>query len=143
MKIFEGLGHLAFRVRDLDASVAFYDKIGFPEFLRLLNDRGEPWIVYLRITDELYLELLPKGVGDRVPGADRVGLTHLCLTVSDLDGAEAKLTSVGIPLSRPRKAGRGVDRNRGMWIEDPPDCIQYEAIRNLHAGCRPHVLTMY
>jgi len=154
MKIFESLGHLAFKVKDLDASVAFYDKIGFPEFLRLLNDKGEPWIVYIRITDELFLELFPKGVGDKVPEADRVGLTHLCLTTNDIDETERRLQSVGIPLSRPRKAGRGVDGNRGMWIEDPdghrieimemaPNCIQYQAIAKLKAGKGPDVLKLH
>lgn len=154
MKIFEGLGHLAFKVKDLDASIAFYDKLGFPEFLRLLNDKGDPWIVYLRITDEIYLELFPKGVGDKVPEADRIGLTHLCLTVKDIDAAEAQLKAVGVPLSRPRKEGRGVDRNRGMWIEDPDghrieimemaaDCIQYEAIKALHAGKKPVARSLF
>ena len=101
MPPFNSLGHVAFKVHDLDASLAFYQKLGFPEMLRLLNEKGEPWIVYLRVTDELYLELFPRGVGDRVPPENNVGMTHLCLTSSDLDATEAHLRSVGIPLSRP------------------------------------------
>ena len=42
MRPFNSLGHIAFKVRDLDTSVAFYGKLGFPEMLRLLNDKGEP-----------------------------------------------------------------------------------------------------
>jgi len=145
VQIFENLGHMAFKVKDLDASIAFYEKLGFPEFLRLLNEKNEPWIVYMRITDDCYIELFPKGVGDHVPEADRVGVTHWCLTVKDIDEAEKRLKANGIALSRPRKEGRGVDRNRGMWIEDPdghrieimemaPNCLQYEAIAALKAG---------
>ena len=148
MKIFDNLGHMAFKVKDLDASVAFYEKLGFPKFLSLLNEKGEPWIVYMRITDDVYLELFPKGAGDRVPEAEQVGLTHWCLTVKDLDETEKQLKSVGISLSRPRRDARGVDRNRGMWIEDPdghrieimemaPNCLQYEAIAAWKAGKPP------
>ena len=153
MTPFNSLGHIAFKVRDLDASLAFYGKLGFPEMLRLTNDKDEPWIVYLRVTDALYLELFPKGVGERVPPENNVGMTHLCLTSPDLDLTEAHLKSVGIGLSRPRNPKRGVDGNRGMWVEDPdgnrieimemaPDCIQFKAVENLHAGGEPHALAL-
>ena len=35
MAAFNTFGHIALKVRDLDASIAFYEKLGFPEFLRL------------------------------------------------------------------------------------------------------------
>lgn len=151
MSIFQGLGHIALRVSDLDASVAFYDRIGFPEILRLLNDKGEPWIVYHRIRDDLLLELFPSGEGPAP--TEGTGLMHLCLTVEDIDRAEAELARVGVPLMRPRSGGRGVDGNRGMWIEDPdgyqieimemaPDCIQNRAVQNLHEGGAPHALSL-
>jgi catechol 2,3-dioxygenase-like lactoylglutathione lyase family enzyme len=151
MPAFRNLGHIALRCHDLEASIAFYEKLGFPEFLRLNEEDGKPWIVYMRFGDDLYLELFPDGPDERVPGPAATGVTHLCLTVDDLDVAEAHLKEVGIPLSQPRRQTRGVDGNRGMWIEDPdgnrieimemaPNCIQYEAIRALHAGKPPHAL---
>ena len=155
MAIFEGLGHIALKVRDLDASVAFYNAIGFPEMLRLLDDQGAPWIVYHRVSDKLYLELFPGGKDATVPAesANATGLFHLCLTVTDADAAEAKLNKAGIKLSRPRKATKGLDGNRGMWIADPDcnlieimemaaDCIQYQAEANLKAGGKPQALTL-
>lgn len=154
MAIFKTLGHMAFRVNDLEASVAFYDRIGFPEMLRLLNDKGEPWIVYHRITDDLYLELFPGGDGETVAPPERTGLMHFCLTVEDLDIADAELKKAGIELMRPRASERGLDGNRGLWIEDPdgrqievmemaPGCIQLDAVRNLRDAGRPLALSLF
>jgi lactoylglutathione lyase len=145
MAAFNTFGHIALKVRDLDASIAFYEKLGFPEFLRLNNDDGKAWIAYLRFDDTTYLELFPGGT-DRVPGPQATGTNHICLTVDDIEATARHLASVGIPLTSPLDpAKRGVDRNRGMWIEDPDgirieimemakDCLQYEAIKKLAAG---------
>lgn len=152
MSIFKSLGHVALRVNDLDRSVAFYNAIGFPEVLRLLNKEGKPWIVYHRVSDDLYVELFPGGDGPVSP-PEKTGLMHLCLTVEDIDVAEAKLAEAGIELMRPRSPGRGIDGNRGMWIADPdgnqieimemaPNCIQYEAERAVLSGGKPHVLSL-
>ncbi|MES0165885.1 VOC family protein [Mesorhizobium sp. M0027] len=60
MKGITGFGHAAIKVKDLDASLAFYrDKLGFPEMLRLHNKDGSTWLVYLRITEEVFLEIFP------------------------------------------------------------------------------------
>jgi len=140
---FKTLGHINLKVQDLQASIDFYTKIGFPEFLSLTEEDGSPWIVYMRITDELYIELLPgaKGkAGDQVA----TGLNHLCLTTDDIEATVAMLSKAGIPLTTgfdPKK--RGVDKNRGTWIADPDgnrieimemasNCVQYEAIATLH-----------
>lgn len=152
MAAFNSLGHVAFRVNDLDRSLEFYRKLGFPEFLRLTQEDGRPWIAYLRITDELYLELFPGGDGGQAAGPSRTGVNHLCLTTDDIEATAAHLEAVGIEASAPLVPNRrGVDGNRGMWVTDPdgnrieimemaPDCAQYQAIRALHGGEPPHVL---
>ena len=115
--------------------------------LRLLNDKGEPWIVYLRVSDALYLELFPGGRAARSPDpgapASRISASPPRISTPPRRGSGDQ----GIALSQPRKPGRGVDGNRGMWIEDPdgnrieimemaPDCIQFRAVANLRAGRR-------
>lgn len=151
MSVFSGLGHVAFRVNDLDASLKFYEKLGYPEFLRLNNDDGKPWIAYLRITDELYLELFPGGNGEQAAGPDRTGVHHLSLACTDLAKVVAHLEAEGIELQTPFTDKRGVDGNRGVWIHDPdgnrieimemsPDCIQFAALRDVAAGKPPHSL---
>ena len=146
MAAFNSLGHVAFRVNDLEKSLDFYARLGFPEFLRLTNDDGSPWICYLKITDESYIELFPGADGTTVPNTMRPGLNHLCLTTPDIEMTVAGLTRAGVPLTTPLDpARRGVDRNRGCWVTDPdgnrieimemaPNCVQYEAIAQLKSG---------
>ena len=140
MKHITSIGHVAIRVKDIDRSLDFYvNKLGFQEMFRLDRD-NKLWIVYLRITDDQYLELFPEGVGDRGPGVDDVGFNHMCLAVDDLDAVIAQLDQVGVPLTRPKKVA--IDRNAQAWIEDPdgnrlelmqlaPDAMQLEAIKRL------------
>jgi lactoylglutathione lyase len=149
---FGSLGHIALRVNDLERSLAFYGKLGFPEFLRLTQADGRAWIAYLRVTDELYIELFPGGDGSSVPGPETTGVNHLCLTTDDIEQTAAHLEAMGIAASAPLvPSRRGVDGNRGMWIIDPDgnrieimemaaDCAQYEALRAMRDGAPAKVL---
>ncbi len=143
MKSVKAIAHVAIRVKDIDASLAFYaGKLGFREMFRLFQDDGKLWIVYLRVTDDQYVELFPNAIGDRSPPAEAIGLNHLCLEVEDIDDSLADLEKAGIPLFRPKKMQ--VDRNWQAWIQDPDgnriellqmgkDSLQYEAIRKMRA----------
>ncbi len=47
----KGLAHVCFTVRDLDASIAFYqEKLGFTPAFDFINDRGERFGVYLHLS---------------------------------------------------------------------------------------------
>lgn len=118
MRGFTSLGHVAIRVSDVDRTLEFYSgKLGFAEMLRLHHDDGRLWLLYLRITDDQYLEVFPDAVGERAPPQDGNGLNHICLTVDDLDDVLRQLGERDVPLSRPLKVG--ADGNRQAWIEDP------------------------
>ena len=143
---FTQIAHVALKVRDLDKSLDFYvNKLGFAEMMRLPKPDGSPgvWLVYLRITDDQYLELFPDGQGDRAPDRDATAINHICLGVADLDATLAQLERVGIPLSAQKKMA--ADLNWQAWIEDPdgnrielmqmmPDCLQLAAIARLQAA---------
>lgn len=138
-----GYGHVAIKVKDLDTSLDFYrERLGFPEMLRLKNDDGSTWLVYLRITDDHYLEIFPGAENDRAPGWNANGVNHMCFTIDDLDATAERIKAAGIKLTAEIK--KGLDGNRQAWIEDPdgnrielmemhPDCLQYQGIKRLRA----------
>ena len=113
-----GLAHVAIKVTDLDRSLDFYiNRLGFPEMLRLNKDDGSTWLVYLRITDDHYLEVFPGAENDRAPGCDANGMNYMCLAVEDIDAVVQRIEAAGIALLLPLKLA--VDGNRQAWIEDP------------------------
>ena len=143
MAQFASLGHVAIRSKDIGRSLEFYRRLGLPEMFRLFYDDGSLFLIYLRITDDQYLELFPDASGDRAPGRETVGLNHLCLTVENIEHTLKELEQAGIPLTRELKTGG--DNNRQAWIEDPDgvrieimemakDSMQSQALGRLRAG---------
>jgi lactoylglutathione lyase len=147
MKGIAGLAHVAIKVTDLDRSLDFYvGKLGFREMLRLHTDEGAVWLVYLRITDDQYLEIFPGAETDRAPGWNANGMNHLCLAVDDIEELLGQIEAAGIPLLLPLKFA--VDGNWQAWIEDPdgnrielmqmsPDSLQLKAIERLRTEMAP------
>ena len=143
MLTIRSIGHVAIRVKDIDRSLDFYvNKLGFAEMMRFDRD-GRLWIVYLRITDEQFLEIFPDGTGDRAPEREPVGYNHMCLEITDIDVALRELAAAGVPLIREKQMG--ADGNWQAWIEDPdghrielmqmmPDSLQAKAIARMAAG---------
>lgn len=132
------LTHVAIRVADIARTLDFYEgKLGFSELMRLDRD-GRLWLVYLRITDDQYLEVFPEGVDGPAPAADKVGLNHLCLAVPDIDRAVAELDAAGIPLYRSKTLG--ADGNWQCWIEDP-DGHRIELMQMMPDGMQAKALS--
>jgi lactoylglutathione lyase len=141
-----GYGHVALKVADLERSLAFYrDNLGFAEMLRLHNDDGSVWLIYLRITDTQYLEIFPGAENDRAPGWNANGVNHMCLAVDDLDRTVAEIKAAGIVLTSEIKTG--LDHNRQAWLEDPDgnrielmemaaNSLQAEAITRLRGATK-------
>jgi lactoylglutathione lyase len=139
------LAHVAIRVKDVGRTLDFYvRKLGFVEMLRLDRD-GKLWLLYLRITDDQYLEVFPEGTGERAAERDVVGFNHICLQVPDIEQTVVELATLGIELIRPKI--KAADGNWQTWIEDPdghrielmqmdPDCLQAQAIARIRARTR-------
>jgi lactoylglutathione lyase len=144
MKGITGIGHVAIKVKDLDRALDYYvNKLGFPEMMRIDKPEGGLWLVYLRVTDEQFIEIFPGAENERAPGWNGNAITHVCLTVDDLDAVVERVTAAGIPLLIEKKTA--IDGNQQAWIEDPdgnliefmqisPDSMQMKAIARLRAA---------
>jgi lactoylglutathione lyase len=110
------IGHTAYRVKDIAASLDFYKKIGLTEAFTMERE-GKLWIVYMRLNDSQFLELFPDATEPTTLGPLSIGYAHLCLNVNDIQTTTAEIVAAGIPLDRPISKGR--DGNLQAWIVDP------------------------
>lgn len=110
--------HTSYRVTDADASVAFYQKLGFEE-RRRMPIRDEAINIFMGLP----------GDGDRLEltynfGVDSydvgTGYGHIALTVEDMEATLAKLAAVGI---EPEKPPYSVREGGSLlcFVRDPDD----------------------
>jgi lactoylglutathione lyase len=140
-----GIGHVAFRVRDLQRALDFYcGKLGLREAFRLEREgRPSPWIVYLQLAENAFIELFPVP-NDPVNAADpQASYSHYCLTVDDLQATLAEFAARGLEIAGEPKLG--LDGNWQYWLTDPdgnrlelmqmmPDSLQAAADAALRAA---------
>jgi catechol 2,3-dioxygenase-like lactoylglutathione lyase family enzyme len=98
---FNGIAHVAIRVHDLAASVAFYEKLGFEQAFDLRKN-DIPYESFIKINDSQFIELYP--VTERDPA---VGFLHLCFEGADLNAIYDDYISHGLTPTAVRKAGAG------------------------------------
>jgi len=96
-----GIAHVAFRVADLEASRAFYNKLGYVQFSEM--KRGEQTTeAFLKVNDHQFIELYP-----RLNPTQPLGLMHVCYESANLDTLHAEYLKRGLTPSDVRKAGAG------------------------------------
>jgi catechol 2,3-dioxygenase-like lactoylglutathione lyase family enzyme len=98
---FNGIAHVALRVHDLAASVAFYQKLGFEQAFDLRKN-DIPYESFIKINDTQFIELYP--VTERDPA---IGFLHLCFEGVDLNAIYDDYISHGLTPTAVRKAGAG------------------------------------
>jgi len=112
------IGHLAFHVRDMEATLRFYcDILGFRKAFELHRDNGEPWIVYVKVNDGQFIEFFYGGENAVPPVEKPVGYNHFCLEVEDIEQVARHLKENGVKLDVEPK--RGKDLNLQCWAKDP------------------------
>jgi catechol 2,3-dioxygenase-like lactoylglutathione lyase family enzyme len=105
-----GIAHVAFRVSDLEAARAFYNRLGFEQFFEMKQgDRTTE--AFLKVNDHQFIELYPR-TNDSQP----LGLMHICYESDDLESLHADYVKRGLAVSDVRKAGAG---NLLMTMKDP------------------------
>jgi len=96
-----GIAHVALRVHDLDASVAFYEKLGFVRAFALSRN-GTVYEAFLKINDWQFLELYPATTKDT-----QTGFLHLCFEGKNLQSVHDYYVEQGLTANDVHTAGAG------------------------------------
>jgi catechol 2,3-dioxygenase-like lactoylglutathione lyase family enzyme len=96
-----GLAHVALRVHDLAASVAFYQKLGFVKAFELSRE-GKVYEAFIKINDRQFIELYPTDEKNPNPG-----FLHVCFEGADLHAAHDFYVAQGLTPKDVRTAGAG------------------------------------
>jgi catechol 2,3-dioxygenase-like lactoylglutathione lyase family enzyme len=96
-----GIAHVAVRVSNLDASVAFYEKLGFVRAFALSRD-GNVYEAFIKLNDRQFIELYPATAKDT-----QIGFLHLCFEGADLQAAHDFYVAQGLTPNQVRTAGAG------------------------------------
>ena len=112
------LVHTCLRVLDPDASVRFYETLGFEQTGRLNFDSA--YNVYLGLPGDGDKLELTVNAGRTEPYDLGDGYNHIALTVDDLDAALTRLADIGVvPEKPPYRPGGRDDLPRIAFVADP------------------------
>lgn len=96
-----GIAHVAFRVSDLSAARAFYEKLGFETAFEFSKD-GAVTESFIKINDRQFIELYP-----RKDSSQPLGVMHICYESAELQGLHDEYVKRGLNPSPVKKAGAG------------------------------------
>ncbi len=99
-KLIKGIAHGAFNVKDMDTTVRFYEEVfGFKKAFEMKRpETGEPWIVYIYVGRDQFIELFYGGK-NTIPYDDaNIGFSHICFEVEDIKVVEQSIIDHGAPL---------------------------------------------
>ena len=112
------LVHTCVRVRDIDASVRFYELLGFERRGKL--DFGQAYNIYMGLPGDGDRLELTVNVGREEPYDLGDGYNHIALTVDDLDAQLVELSKIGVePEKPPFHPGGRPEVGRICFVQDP------------------------
>jgi lactoylglutathione lyase len=118
--------HTMVRVKDLDASIAFYKLLGLVERRRMENEKGRFTLVFLCPPDQADghadVELTYNWDGDEGLPSDSRHFGHLAYTVPDIYAACQHLMDNGVTINRPPRDGH-------MAFVRSPDNVSVELLQ--------------
>jgi lactoylglutathione lyase len=123
-----GIAHIAITTKDMDKSLDFYTRIlGFKKAFEIRDPETDaPWINYIYIGNEQFVELFYNGVKDNPWSEELRGFNHICLGVDDLHSVVERIQKAGgIVTDGPKQ---GCDHNWQAWTTDP-DGIRVELMQ--------------
>jgi lactoylglutathione lyase len=111
------LVHTCMRVRDIDASLAFYEALGFERRGKL--DFGSAYNIYMGLPGDGDTLELTVNAGQTEPYDLGDGYGHVALTVDDLDGLLGDLKAKGYEPEKPPYHPGGREEYTICFIADP------------------------
>ena len=111
------LVHTCVRVRDPEASVRFYEALGFERRGRLNFETA--YNVYMGLPGDRDALELTVNVGREEPYDLGDGYNHIAITVDDLDGLLASLAEIGVEPEKPPFRPGGREEHRICFVADP------------------------
>jgi lactoylglutathione lyase len=128
MGMITGIAHIAITAKDMDKSLDFYTRVlGFKKAFEIPNPQtGAPWINYIYIGNEQFVELFYDGTKDNPWSEELRGFNHICLRVDDIHSVVERIQKEGGVISDGPK--QGCDHNWQAWITDP-DGIRVELMQ--------------
>jgi lactoylglutathione lyase len=106
------IAHVCLNVKDLDASMVFYEKA--LKLKRKFNfvRKGKPIGAYFEVSKGNYIEMFQKDL----TGVTNTGITHFCLETDDIDALAAWLEQSKVKTTAKKL---GCDQSYQIWLNDP------------------------
>jgi lactoylglutathione lyase len=116
--------HTMVRVKDLEASMRFYELLGLKETRRISNDKGRFTLVFMAPPgqEEAPVELTYNWDGDEGLPSDGRHFGHLAYEVEDIYAMCAALQEAGVVINRPPRDGH-------MAFVRSPDNVSVELLQ--------------
>jgi catechol 2,3-dioxygenase-like lactoylglutathione lyase family enzyme len=118
---FNGIAHIAIRVKDIAASVAFYNKLGFQQAFAISSGNVTTQS-FIKLNDRQFIEIYP-ATGPETG----IGFMHLCFEGADLNAVHDYYVAEGLAPSPVRTAGAGnlLFTLKGLQQLSVPQNIEY------------------
>lgn len=117
----DGIAHIAYRVSNLDAELAFLKKLGYEEAFRMTRE-GRTSEVFVKVNDRQFIEVYPRTMPNQP-----LGWMHVCYESADLNALHDSMVAHGLAPRPVQKAGAG---NLITSLKDPSgrttEFTQYE-----------------
>jgi catechol 2,3-dioxygenase-like lactoylglutathione lyase family enzyme len=96
-----GIAHVALRVSNLDASRAFYKRLGFEEAFAL-DQGGSPTEAFIKVNDTQFIELYPQR-----QAVEALGFLHVCYLSHDIEALNQFYRARGLSPTEVARGGAG------------------------------------
>jgi catechol 2,3-dioxygenase-like lactoylglutathione lyase family enzyme len=110
---FNGIAHIAIRVQNIAASLAFYNKLGYQQAFANTGRDGSVSQSFLKLNDKQFIELYPAGppnpasTPNPASAQSSSSFLHLCLEASDINATHDFYVAEGLAPISVRTAAAG------------------------------------